>query len=137
MTTSFKDDSNYSQTIDYVYPDGEISLTNIKKFFTENGLVVNENFMTIMKENYGTPLNKQTLKTGDLVTKFDDDKIKKIVELSYSSDSTMTNIEKIYNSIKGIDSTITQDDINNYITKKKLNSITGFGDYILTLLKNG
>lgn len=137
MSTSFKDNTNYSQTIDYVYPDGEISLTNIKNFFTENGLTVNKNFMTIMKENYGTPLNKKTLKTRDLNTKFDDEKIKQIVELSYSSDLSVTDIEKIYDSIKKIDSVITESDINNYITKKKLNTISSFADYILTLLKNG
>ena len=137
MTTSFKDNTNYSQTIDYVYPDGKISLSNIKKFFTTNGLDINENFMVIMKENYGTTLNKDTLKTGDLVTKFNDDKIKEIIELSYSSDSTVTDIEKVYNSIKNIDSVITQENIKNYITKKKLDSIKDFSSYILTLLKNG
>lgn len=135
MSVSFKNETIYSQTIDYIYPDNKISFGNIQKFFSDNNLKTDENILLAMKNNYGKELTKETLKKKDLQIKFSSSEIKKIIDDDYSTNKA-TDTEIIYNTIHKFNKTLTQEDITTFIKTNNLEKVDSFSNYILEILQN-
>lgn len=129
----FKDESIYSKTIDYVFPDGNITLNAIQKFFSESGLSADPNILDAMKDNYGS-LSKEAFKDKDLKVQFDADKIKEFIAINYEDQNKNTNTENIYNTLNKLDSTINKDDIDSFIKDKNLQDINDFTNYIISII---
>lgn len=129
----FKDESIYSKTIDYVFPDGKITLDAIQKFFSESGLAADPNILDAMKDNYGS-LSKEAFKDKDLKVQYDSEKIKEFISTNYEDNKHNTNIESIYNTISNLDSNIKKEDIESFIHDKKLEEINDFTNYIINII---
>lgn len=129
----FKDESIYSKTIDYVYPDGKITLEAIQKFFSESGLSADPNILDAMKDNYGS-LTKEAFKENDMKVQYDPEKIKEFIATNYEDENKNTNTENIYITISKLDSNITKEDIETFIKNKGLGQINDFTNYIINII---
>jgi hypothetical protein len=129
----FKDESIYSKTIDYVFPDGNITLEAIQKFFSESGLSADPNILDAMKDNYGS-LSKEAFKEKDLKVQYDSEKIKEFISTNYEDEKQNTNTESIYSTISKLDSDVKKEDIDSFIKDKNLENINDFTNYIINII---
>lgn len=130
----FKDISNYSKSINYIFPTNEIRLEDINNFFSENNLTADKNILSAFKSFYGNKLDKSTLQKKDITLQFEDKKITDFIKNNYKTSNNTTNIESIYHTLNKFDFTISKEDINSFITSKGLTSIDLFSDYIINIL---
>lgn len=133
-TVGIKNESIYSQTIKYIYPDGKVSETNIQNFFKRNDKVADPNIMTAMKFVYGDPLTLDGLKKVDLQLEFETEKIEEYIIANYKDGNNMTDNEIIYKTMKDIDPYMEQEYIDKFIKDFKLENINDFANYIISII---
>lgn len=133
-TVGINNETIYSQTIKYIYPDNEVSLKNITTFFKKNGQTPDPNIMNAMEFVYGKPLTIEGLKKIDLGLKFETVKIREHVIANYKDGDNKTDNDKVYNTMKEIDPKIEKKYIDNFIKDYKLEDIDKFADYVISII---
>lgn len=133
-TVGIKNETIYSQTIDYIYPDGQVSEKNIKTFFRKNDKKTDPNIMRAMEFVYNSPLTLDGLRRIDMSIEFETEKIKEYIIANYKNGNNITNSNAIYQTMRDIDPLMKEEYINDFISDLQLSDIRDFADYILGII---
>ncbi|QKE44466.1 hypothetical protein Yalta_019 [Yalta virus] len=133
-TVGIKNETIYSQTIDYIYPDGQVSERNVKSFFRKNDKSADPNIMQAMEFVYNTPLTLDGLKKIDMSIEFETEKIKEYIIANYKNGNNITNNKAIYQTMRDIDPLIKEEYINDFISDLQLTNIRDFANYIIGII---